>query len=67
MRKINLKGLIKILIFVLMVGLLAFSAKSIYGYLSRAGRVKQELVEAHRPHLDVNLIKKAAEILKSSE
>lgn len=67
MRKTNPKRAVKILILLLVAGLIVLSAKNIYDSLSRAGRVNEELVEPYRPHLDVELVKKAAEILRSTE
>lgn len=64
MKKINLKTLVKIIILVSIIGLWTISAINIYGYLLRANKVSEELVEAYRPQLNIGSVKKAVEILE---
>lgn len=62
--KAKLRQLIKILILLLGIGLLLFSAQDIYRCLVRASRINEKWVQLYLPRLNVNLIKQAAEILK---
>lgn len=64
MKKLKLRKIARISLLVLLTGLLIFSAISMIGYLSRAQKVNEALVESYRPSLNVELIKKAAKILK---
>jgi len=65
MKKIKPKLVIKIVILILAGGLLAFTILDLYRYLVRAEKVSEEFVQFYRPQLNTDLIKKAAQILKS--
>lgn len=56
--------LVKILLFLLGLGLLVFTALDIYRHWVRSQSVNQELVQFYTPNLNLKMIKRAAEILK---
>lgn len=64
MKKLKVENLLKILVVILAIGGLVMATKLVYDNLSRATRVNPALVESYRPHLDTNLIQKAAETLQ---
>ncbi|MBN1262890.1 MAG: hypothetical protein JW991_00875 [Candidatus Pacebacteria bacterium] len=63
MKGIKAANLIKLLLILVLLGGFVFSGKNIYDRLSQAFRVNPVLVEANRPYLDVDSVKRAARAL----
>ncbi len=64
MKNLKFDSLLKLLVVILVIGGFIITAIVVYDSLSRAARVDPALVESYRPHLDTNLIKKAAQALQ---
>ena len=63
MRKIKPKFLVKLLILILGLGLLIFTAQDVYRLLVRTEKTNDEYVQFYRVQLNVALIKQAAKVV----
>lgn len=64
MKSVPVKSLIKIGLFIIILGVLILSGWDIYRQLKKASEVSQEIIQSYYPSLNLARIKKAAELLE---
>ncbi|HUW21416.1 MAG TPA: hypothetical protein VMW41_01980 [Candidatus Bathyarchaeia archaeon] len=67
MNELKIVKVIKILVFILILGSWVVAGRVIYNNLYRATKIDPALVELYQPRLDTDLVKRAAEVLRGRE